>query len=189
MTAAPAGRTRRLATTALMLVMVAAAAAVTLGRVAGLQPLVEQSGSMLPTIRPGALVVSRPVPADAVRTGDIVSFRDTGRGGALITHRVVDVRRTGDLLTFETRGDANAGSERWTAPARAEIGRTVVVLPYLGMLVAGLAEPLVVACLAAVAGLLVAAVLAGRRGRHGRRRGRAVSRPRVPSSSGTASAR
>jgi signal peptidase I len=159
---APARRASRVATTVLMAVMLAVAGLTVVGRVAGVRTLVEHSGSMEPAIAPGALILSRAVRADTVAVGEIISFRDADRGGALITHRVTEVRRIGDTMVFSTQGDANTGGERWTSPPGAELGRTVAVLPFAGLVVATLARPLVAACLAAMIAVLLALIVAGR---------------------------
>jgi signal peptidase len=158
---------RRRATTALTALTVAAALVLALGRIAGLQPLVEQSGSMRPAIAPGDLVVARSVRADEVAAGDVVSFHDDTRAGVLITHRVTAVHRDGDLLVVQTLGDANDAGEQWVTAPDALLGRTVLVVPYAGMALAALGAPLVAGCLlgivAVLAGLVVTARV--RRGR------------------------
>jgi hypothetical protein len=63
---------------------------------------------------------------------------------------------------FDTRGDANNAGERWTSPRGAELGRSLVVLPYAGYLVGALTQPLVAGCLAAIAAVLIILAPAGR---------------------------
>lgn len=103
--------------TALVLLLVVLAAPAT-----GHRLLVVRSGSMSPTLLPGDLVVSRSCPAATLAPGRIVTFSAPGLGGDLVTHRVVDVQRTGDTVAVETRGDANSGSEHWQVPASATLG-------------------------------------------------------------------
>jgi signal peptidase len=96
------------------------------------RPLTVMSGSMTPTIRTGDVVVALPVKPLNVRPGDIVSFKDPGHGGALVTHRVRQMRRRGARMDFITRGDANTGTEHWSTPIDGTIPRTVLRLPKLG---------------------------------------------------------
>src|SRR5258708_34791076 len=49
------------------------------------------SGSMGDTIPVGSELVLRPVAADQVTTGDIITFTPPGHQGTLVTHRVVNV--------------------------------------------------------------------------------------------------
>ncbi|MFI5936493.1 hypothetical protein [Actinoplanes sp. NPDC051494] len=165
----------RLATVA-MIVMVAGAGTAVTGRALGYRTLVERSDSMAPAIYTGDLLLSRDVPADSARTGDIITFPDvtrdgvtgdgvtgngvTGNGvtgnGVTLTHRVVSVRRNGDILIFVTRGDANTAEEQWTAAPSATIGRTLTVLPGAGKALGWLSRP---GPAATFAGLLVAAIV------------------------------
>jgi signal peptidase len=112
------------------------------GGVLGFRTLVITSGSMTPTIDVGAAVLSRSVPPLEVRPGDIVTFRDPSLGQRLVTHRVVQMRRTGQTVNFVTKGDANQTTERWSVPVSGRIGRTVVAVPEFGRLLASLTYPL-----------------------------------------------
>jgi signal peptidase I len=154
----------RLAT--VLTVLVVALAVVTAGaRATGVRLLVERSGSMRPAISPGDLVLARGVRADEVAVHDVISFTQV-RGGPLITHRVADVRRVGDVLIFDTRGDANQAAERWTTPAGTELGLVLGAVPVAGTAVSIVGTPFVAASLVAVAlALLGAAVAASRRRR------------------------
>ncbi|WP_284293192.1 signal peptidase I [Luteimicrobium album] len=92
------------------------------------QTLVVISGSMQPTYHVGDGLVSRRVPASAVRVGDVVSARNAD--GVLVTHRVVGVEDgPGDARTLTLRGDANSGDD----PAPYVVERTyvpVVTVPH-----------------------------------------------------------
>lgn len=74
----------------------------------GLSSYVVMSGSMLPTLPMGSVVVVEPVPASAVRPGDIVTFDLTDR---TVTHRVVAVEASEAGPLFTTKGDANAEAD------------------------------------------------------------------------------
>lgn len=121
-------------------------------RLLGVRMLTEHSDSMYPALTTGDLLLTHDIRADAARIGDIVTYPDPSRGGELLTHRVTAIRRSGDLLVFATRGDANRGEEMWTATPGATIGRTTRVIPGAGTLLAPLSRPAVAA---AVNGVLV----------------------------------
>jgi signal peptidase I len=153
---------RRRATTVLTALTVGAALLLVMARIAGLQPLVEQSGSMRPAIAPGDLVIVRTVHADALAVGDVVSFHDDTRAGALITHRVTAVHRDGDLLAVATLGDANNAGEHWVAAPDAQLGRAVVVVPYTGAVLTALSAPLAAGCLLGILAVLAALAVTAR---------------------------
>lgn len=137
----------RYASAALMVVMLVAAGLAVTSRVMGLRALVENSDSMYPAIATGDLLLSRDIPAEQARIGDVVTFPDPDFGGQSITHRVTGVRRDGEILVFTTLGDANPAPEQWTVVTGSIIGRTEAVLPGLGRIVEPLRRPLIAAAL------------------------------------------
>lgn len=70
-----------------------------------IKPVVFQSGSMSPAVDTGALGISRTVPASELEVGDIVTVR-TGTG-VRVTHRIKDIRLSGEKATLVLKGDAN----------------------------------------------------------------------------------
>ncbi|MCL1900063.1 MAG: signal peptidase I, partial [Promicromonosporaceae bacterium] len=151
----PRGRTTgeriaSLALTALMVAAVVLAAAVTLvPRVVGAVPLTVLTGSMQPGIRPGDVVVSRPVnPAD-LSVGDVITFQPTSGDPTLVTHRIVALNLVGgELETIITRGDANGANDPPLVPEQV-MGRVLYSVPLVGRLSVGTA---------AVSGLSLAGV-------------------------------
>jgi signal peptidase len=106
-------------------------AIVTLPGVFGYQSLTVVSGSMVPTLGVGSVVIDDVIaPADA-RPGDIVTFKDPLRPRQL-THRLQKVRVKGDTFYMTTLGDANDVPEHWSVPRTGHIGRVVAHLPKLG---------------------------------------------------------
>jgi signal peptidase len=103
-----------------------------LGRLGGYRPLIDYSGSMRPAIDAGDVLVSQAVPAQSVRTGEIVSFSDPAAGGRLVTHRVRSVHTADQRVYFLTRGDANAVPERWSVPRGATVAKVDLRIPDLG---------------------------------------------------------
>jgi signal peptidase I len=108
------------------------ALATTVPALFGKQALTALSGSMEPAIGTGdVIVVAKISPLDA-RVGDVVSFKSADGDGKVITHRVVSMQATGDVVRFVTRGDANTGSERWQIAKTGTIGRVAYRVPKLG---------------------------------------------------------
>jgi signal peptidase len=96
------------------------------------------SGSMEPNIHTGDAVVDKPISPLEARVGDVVTFKDPGRGGELVTHRVRSIRPHGATVAFVTKGDANNAVERWSTPANGRIGRVAYRLPSAGRVVAAI---------------------------------------------------
>ena len=136
-----ASRTRRwwrllataLSVVALAAVVVVALAAVVVPRVAGATTLAVLTGSMQPAYPPGTLVVIRPVPAQEIRVGDVITFQlESGRPD-VATHRVVEkgFRADGEIQ-FITRGDDNPIADQEPVREVQIRGRLWYAIPYLG---------------------------------------------------------
>jgi signal peptidase I len=104
----------------------------------GLRPLVVQSGSMQPTVKLGALVVARDVPAAQLRTGDVVTV-DVGEDRT-VTHRIVGITHRKDSATLLLRGDANRVADPQPHTV-THAGRMIVAIPFAGRVAAALAGP------------------------------------------------
>ena len=142
---------------ALLGVAVAAAVAV-VPALTGAHALTVLTGSMEPTLPVGSVVVSRPVPADRIVAGDIITFTDRdpeSPATRVVTHRVVDVRASPTGPTFGTKGDANnVGDARRTAAADV-IGVRWYSVPWVGTVRDSLTTPI---GLSYAAGLLMLVV-------------------------------
>lgn len=99
----------------------------------GNQIYVVLSGSMSPTFDTGSLALVRSVDQETIKVGDIITYGDPD-GGALTTHRVVEVMRE-EGLSFITRGDANNANDLSPVPAENVVGRFNASIPYLGYLI------------------------------------------------------
>ncbi|HEX3779595.1 MAG TPA: signal peptidase I [Pseudonocardiaceae bacterium] len=104
--------------------------------VAGGHTLTVLSGSMVPTLPVGSVVVDRPVPASSLRVGDIVTYATTDPVSAapiLITHRVIAIRAGVGGPTFITKGDANNVADQRPVTAAQIRGRLWYDVPYVGL--------------------------------------------------------
>jgi signal peptidase len=163
---APSSPLRRIAGGLLTAVAVALAAVVLVPALLGYQRYVITSGSMTGTYDRGSIVYDRVVPTGSLRVGDVITYDPPpGAGPAgLVTHRIVAIRpqREG-VRVFRTKGDANPVRDPWTftlsRPAQA---RVAFHLPYVGFLLAALADRRLRILVVGVPALLVAlSVLAG----------------------------
>ena len=130
---------RRVAVTLAVVVCVAglgSVLAVSLANKAGYQVLGMKTGSMHPTINPGDLVIARAVDPEAIRNGDVITFRAPLGSHAPYTHRVVRTMYQPDGPHFVTKGDANPAPDGWTVHYAAEGWRLVGVLRHGGLALA-----------------------------------------------------
>ncbi|WP_298229453.1 S26 family signal peptidase [Gryllotalpicola sp.] len=164
--------------------LVALAACATLPMAFGLTGTVVQSGSMMPHIAIGDVVLSQPLSADApTPLGRVVTFRAPAGSAepGIRLHRIVGINPDGSLITA---GDANRDVD--SAPlARADIiAVSCLLIPWIGLPAYWLQHGLLVPFAAWIAVTLLALViefLASRgetRGRGDRRSGH--SRPPYP---------
>jgi len=95
------------------------------------------SGSMVPTLNVGDLLIVQGVP-DASNVyahpgdGDIIVFRDPYNPNDLIVHRAIDKLQIGGTWCFTTKGDANPSPDPWRVPESDVVGKVVWHIPYLG---------------------------------------------------------
>lgn len=127
-------------------------------RLCGMEAFVVQSGSMEPAYPVGGMVYVKPVDAEALQVGDVITFRLTGdtRG----THRIVEILEEKGQLAFRTKGDANETAD--TAPVTPDriLGRVCFGVPYLGFLISYIQQPPgMYTAICAVAVLLILVIL------------------------------
>ncbi len=110
---------------------VAAAAAILVGTVAmGFRPLTIQSGSMVPALDVGDVVVNRTVSSTEVGVGDVITVEFDGTDR--VTHRVIESIRMGDEVQITTKGDANDSGEVWLLPSDSAVGLRWFTIPSVG---------------------------------------------------------
>lgn len=97
---------------------------------AGLHAQPVLSGSMRPTVSPGDLAITKPVPIGSLRVGDVIVFNPPGEARSVL-HRIASL--DGGVIT--TKGDANSVPDPWRLTAQGgSVYRLVFVVPYLGWL-------------------------------------------------------
>lgn len=125
--------------------------------------LVVTSGSMSPAFRTGdAIAVRRLGAGEAARLvpGTVVTFRPASGGGALITHRIIEVRTSaGGRHVYTTKGDANSSPDTADLDPTRIVGVLDRTIPRLGYVLNALQQRGVtlLLALAALLGSLAAA--------------------------------
>ncbi len=137
-------RSRATAGAAVLLVLgwmgiLGATAALTAGvlipRLAGATPYAVLTSSMEPTLPPGTLVVARPVAAEAVGVGDVITYQLVSGRPLTATHRVTGIeQRLDGERRFVTKGDANAAADPEPVRPVQVRGELWYAVPYLGHL-------------------------------------------------------
>jgi signal peptidase I len=120
------------------------------------------TGSMVPTIRPGDVIVDVKEKATDLKVGQIITYHIPVDDHRVESHRVSWVGRDKDgTVLFRTKGDANNGEDPWTARATgADVWRVSTVLPVAGDVIRFMRQPRVQLALTRVLPvLLVGSVL------------------------------
>ena len=101
-------------------------------KIAGATPLTVLTSSMEPGLPPGTLVVVKPIKAEDVRVGDVITYQIRSGDPAVITHRVIaiDSDSTGDLSII-TQGDNNDTEDDPVRPIQVQ-AKLWYAVPYLG---------------------------------------------------------
>jgi signal peptidase I len=131
----------------------------------GYRTLTMLTGSMAPAIDPGDVAVVTPLAVSEVTEGMVITYHIPVEDHRLVTHRVVSVEHGPDgSVTVQTKGDANAAVDPWTATLEGDTAyRVRAVIPELGHVLQALRAPVVSQLLtygatALVAGWLLLAI-------------------------------
>ncbi|WP_108849274.1 signal peptidase I [Dietzia lutea] len=155
-------------------------------RVSGAQAYTVLTGSMEPTISPGALVVVRPTPVEELQVGDVVTVQPYSGNPAVVTHRVTGVYYDpSGQPRITTQGDANNTPDDWSLVPEQVRGVLWYSVPQLGrvnLLLSGDTRALGVAVVSG--GLLLYAVWMLGSGVRDRARDRRIQRTSAPAGRG-----
>ena len=141
-------------TTALIIVLVAVFSAQAAIRYTYGNPIyVVVSGSMVPTLEIGDLVIVEKVPQQSIHVGDIIVY-ELNCNGVDIVHRVISLSAQG----VTTQGDnrkTNPQPDPWSpTPYRCVIGKVVLAVPYIGRIGMLIQPPVNYALVALVVGVV-----------------------------------
>ena len=91
------------------------------------------SASMTPTVPPGSIAIVKPTEGNDMQVGDIALL--TNDHQELLLHRITEVKRTEQGVSFQTKGDANEYEDFFEAQSEQMIGNLFIHLPYVGYLI------------------------------------------------------
>ena len=97
--------------------------------------VVVTSGSMIPALQVGDLLVLRGIPEDQLQVGNIIVFKDNDphfQTDNPIVHRIISIENVDGELRFYTKGDANASQDPGYRTYDEIIGVMVADIPYIG---------------------------------------------------------
>lgn len=117
----------------ILLVVAVLAVAVVIPRIAGATPYTVLTGSMQPELPPGTLVVVKPVDADEIAVGSVITYQLESGKATVVTHRVVGQGFNGKgEVQLRTQGDANdTPDQEWVRPVQIK-GEVWYSVPLLG---------------------------------------------------------
>ena len=95
------------------------------------RPMVILTGSMLPVIRPGDMLILQQNPdMSSLRVGDIVSYQTEKYQ---IVHRIIAIQPTGSKNTYIFKGDNNDVPDLAIVTEAQIKGKVVQIIPYAGL--------------------------------------------------------
>jgi len=118
--------------------------------------MVVSSGSMVPTLNVGDIILVRGVDPRTVTVGTIIIFHSPADYDMPIVHRVIKIDNEGNTIFFETKGDHNPIQDGWRVPTQNLMGVYTARLPYVGLLSLELRGPLGVTVIILLVALIIA---------------------------------
>ena len=108
------------------------------GWIKGYRVYVVHTGSMLPTLPLGSIVVDKPAAGlNGLKPGDIITFRHSDLTSDVVTHRIAGL--DGGLI--QTKGDANKTLDTWNIRPNQVEGVRIATVPKVGYLLVFLQQP------------------------------------------------
>ncbi|MGB4303480.1 MAG: signal peptidase I [Syntrophomonadaceae bacterium] len=92
-------------------------------------PSVIVSGSMLPVIKVGDVIIVQKVPPEQVQTGDIIQFKAEN---IRVAHRVIDIKEENKQRVLITKGDNNQSADTDPVLPEQVIGKVIGIVPKVG---------------------------------------------------------
>ena len=117
--------------------------------------MVVSSGSMIPTLNVGDIILVRGADPNSITVGTIIIFHSPYDYQMPIVHRVLGISNDGGTIYFQTKGDNNPGPDGWNVPGQNLMGVYVAKLPYVGLISLELRGPLGVTLIILLVALII----------------------------------
>jgi len=128
-TVSPLKKAYKIASTGIIVIVVAFAILLAGVRFIGFKPYAVLSGSMTPKYKVGSLVYIKATDASNINKGDVITFV-SGTDRLVVTHRVTRINE--DNTYFFTKGDANENEDASPVYYENVLGRVSFSIPLLG---------------------------------------------------------
>jgi signal peptidase len=125
--------------TVLIVIVVAVALLLVSFRLIGLQGFTVLSGSMEPAYHTGSVIYVKPVDAETLEEGQVVTFYLSGK--TVATHRIIEVVEENGSVSYRTKGDANDVADGSLLNPKNVIGTPVFSIPYMGYALSYIQSP------------------------------------------------
>jgi len=118
--------------------------------------MVVSSGSMIPYLNVGDIILVRGVDPRTVTVGTVIIFHSPADYEMPIVHRVIRIDNDSGQIFFETKGDNNWVQDGWKVPSQNLMGIYVAKVPYIGLLSLELRGPPGIAVIILLVALIIA---------------------------------
>ena len=95
------------------------------------KPSLVPSGSMVPVINPGDIVLTTAVNTESIKLGDIIEYKNS-KENINIVHRVIEIGGDANTRYFITKGDANNAPDADPVFPQAVLGKEIFIIPKVG---------------------------------------------------------
>jgi signal peptidase I len=128
-------------TTLLVLLLIISLYIMISSRITGSQPsimgnqlMLVLSGSMEPSLKTGSVIGVKPLQdSSSLKVGDIITFNSPIKSNTIVTHRITEIKGSGDFLEYVTKGDNNKTEDPIAVPKSMVIGKhSDIHIPYAG---------------------------------------------------------
>ena len=117
----------------LLLVVGLGLALVVIPKATGSTPLTVLTSSMEPGLSPGTVVIVRPVDANALHIGDVVTYQMVSGDAKVVTHRILSIVSNSEgSRSFIVQGDHNSAPDDDPVLAEQIQGRLWYAVPFVG---------------------------------------------------------
>lgn len=94
-----------------------------------IKPVAIATGSMIPNINIGDVVITKKTKPDEIQLNDIIEYK---YDNISVVHRVIQINKENDVLVFTTKGDSNKSKDKDPVLEDDVVGKVIVRIPFIG---------------------------------------------------------